>query len=262
MSGAAILLAEYVGTSYDTPYYTLPWNYFSNRRIQPLPFYEQTVLDALAVRTAQSPKNYVANVQLRVLTPNSIPSPLSPATLNAVPSLGSTSYQLATNNLVGLNCGGVDQGIQVVAAVSTGLDFLYAGDQLHTYNVAGQISGISQPIGGNNYIQVIAINLDAGPNFYNLDLANQACPSTSRSIGGTFAGININNVQPLNPSSPFTNPQEYLITGNRLWIFVKTTTPVQGVANFGLTFNVIERPQPVTIGQLATVAARPAQCSC
>lgn len=262
MSGAAILLAEYVGTSYDTPYYTLPWNYFANRRIQPLPFYEQTVLDALAVRTEQSPKNYVADVQLRVLTPNSIPSPLSPTTLNAVAPTGTRAYASASKSLVGLNCGGVDQGDQVVSAVSTGLDVLYAGDELYTYQVAGQLTGVTEPIGGNSYIQVIAINLDAHQTCYNAALANQPCPSTTAVFGGTFAGITIGNVQPLNPASPFTNAQEYLLTGNRLWLFVKTTNPIQGVANYALTFNVIERLKPVTIGQLATIAARPTQCSC
>lgn len=262
MSGAAILLAEYTGTSYDTPYYTLPWNYFSNRPMQKLPFYQQTVLDALAIRTAQSPKNYDAMVQLRVLVPTTIPSPLNYSTLNAVPSTGSIAYQSATNSLVGLNCGGVDQGVQVLSAVVSGLDFLYPGDQLHTYNVNGQITGVSEPIGGNNYIQVIAINLDASQGFYNVDLANQPCPSTVRTLGGTFAGITIDNVQPLNPTNPFVNPQEYLVTGNRLWIFVSTTSPIEGTANYSLTFNVIERPNPQTIAQLATIASRPAQCAC
>lgn len=262
MSGAAILLAEYVGTSYDTPYYTLPWNYFSNRRIQPLPFYEQTVLDALAVRVEQSPKVYDANVQLRVLTPNSIPSPLSPTTLNAVAPTGSSAYAKSTKSLDGLNCGGVDQGIQVVQALSTGLDMLYPGDELVTYQAEGQLTGVVEPIGGNNYIQVIAINLDARAGSYNVAVANQPCPSTTATIGGTFAGINIGNVQPLDPANPFTNAQEYLLTGNRLWLFVTTTNPINGVANYTLFFNIIERPQPQTIGQLATVAARPAQCSC
>lgn len=268
-NGLTALALSYVGTSETISPFVLPWNY-RNTRIQSNPYYLQNELDTLAVRISESAKNYNSNAALRVFNQGLPPAPFTSKTINSLPLQGVNAHTASSKTLLGLNCNGVQYDALTLAEI---VDPYFVGnfnpgDLLFEYNVAGSIVQVKEQ-GSSPSVQVLALDLSVTPGYYNLELANLCNPSTHTAFSNvalSFGGNMLSPV-PLNPAAPLTNPAEYLITGNRIWFFIKTQTPITAPGNganvpFSAVFKLIERQLPTTIPGLIPSLLIPAQCQC
>lgn len=266
-NGLTALALSYVGTSETISPFVLPWNY-KNTRIRSNPYYLQNELDTLAVRISESAKAYKSNVALRVFAQNAPPTPFTSKTINALSTQGVNAlaaYTTSSKTLLGLNCNGVQYDALTLSEV---VDPYFVGnfnpgDLLFQYNVAGQILQISEPALGAS-VQVLAVDLSVTPGYYNLDIANLCNSNTHTALNNivlSLAGTSYSPVA-LNPAAPLTHTSEYLITGNRIWFFIKTAAPISGTATYQVAFKLIERQLPVTIPGLIPALLIPSQCDC
>lgn len=266
-NGLTALALSYAGTSETISPFVLPWNY-KNTRIRSNPYYLQNELDTLTVRISQSAKAFKSNVALRVFAQAAPPTPFTSRTVNALPTQGVNALSANTTSsktLLGLNCNGVQYDALTLAEI---VDPYFVGnfnpgDLLFEYNVTGQILQISEPALGPS-VQVLSVDLSVTPGYYNLDIANLCNSNTHATLNNVilnFAGVSFSPVA-LNPAAPLTNTAEYLITGNRIWFFIKTASPLSGSATFQIAFKMIERQLPVTIPGLIPALLVPTQCQC
>lgn len=239
-TGLSALALEYCGASYTVPYYTLPWNLFFSK-VRPYPFYEANTLTNIAVREANSPLTYDAQVALRALPANF--SPITPTAIYALPTIGHVQfYNPSQKVLFGRNVNGED-------AVT--------GDLTYQYNVTARLvrEVCDNADDDTSSTYVISIDLNVNSGFFNLDVANDGA-GDHKAAGGSVNGKEIVNVQPL--GSPLPSDAQYLITGNRIWfIYEMAEDVVPEVVTISLNFQIIERPVPVTICDLATTLITP-----
>ena len=141
----AVDALSYCGTSFTTPYYTLPWNLFYGK-VQPLPFYETGVLNGISTRLAQSSLNYDPHIVLRLVVPAApIPTPVTPGFLASLAGYRRIEYyNPAAKTLIGpsVNCRDVYQFDPLVDyAIDTTIlnDTLQTADIVYQYTVSGRL---------------------------------------------------------------------------------------------------------------------------
>lgn len=267
-NGKIALGLSYCGASYSVPYYTLPWNLFFGKT-QPLPFYETSVLNAISARLAQSSLNYDPHIVLRVVDPAvPIPTPVTPTFLNTLAGFRRVEYyNPAQKVLIGpsVNCKNLYQFDPLIDyAIDAAIinDSLQTADIVYQYNVNGRLyikdTGLPGPV-----VNVWSIDLKGTTGFVNIDIGDvpvyksitETPVCVKKAIGGTINGVPFDDVTPLDPLNPFpvgaTN--QYLITGNRLWLFLQTPTPYTPTTfvTFQINFQIVERPLPATLCEYA-----------
>ena len=250
----AVDALSYCGTSFTTPSYTLPWN------------------------LAQSSLNYDPHIVLRLVDPAApIPTPVTPGFLASLAGYRRIEYyNPAAKTLIGpsVNCRDVYQFDPLVDyAIDTTIlnDTLQTADIVYQYTVSGRLfitPNLTKPA---PVVNVWSIDLKASTGFYNVDVGDVPIaggePSagglicTKKAIGGSIDGVPFDNVTLLDPANPFAaGPNQYLLTGNRFWLFSTTAKPYTDPVDFQINFQIVERPTPKTICEYSRPLSNPRPC--
>lgn len=246
--GLTALALEYCGASYSVPYYTLPWNLFFGT-VKPYPFYLANTLTNIAVREAQSPLTYDAHVQIRKL-PDEFDN-LTPAGIYDLRTIGRLEFYNPSQ--------------KVLLGRSRDYDGLTT-DLNYQYNVTARFvrvhSSCDDTSSSDSHTYVFAVDLNVTPGFYNVDVADLPHGDYddrhehhhrhhAKAAGGSINLDIIDNIQPLIDGED--SKVKYLITGNRIWFFYKKEEDfLSDLVQVSFNFQIIERPLPVTICDLAS----------
>jgi hypothetical protein len=197
-------------------------------------------LTNIAVREAQSPLAYDSHVQLRKLPDN---FEITSAGIYNLPTIGQLEFYNPSQ--------------KVLLGRSTDYDALVT-DINYQYNVTARLVNVNiscdEDTSLDEYNYVFAVDLNVTPGFYNLDVAdlphNDDHRHHAKAAGGNINLDVVNNIQPLIGGEDAD--VKYLITGNRIWFFTTRKEPFPSEVQVSFNFQIIERPLPVTICDLAS----------
>jgi len=268
MSSLIALAAEYRGTSYATPYYTLPWNLFQGK-IQTVPYYVSNAANNIVAGIATSAQPYASKV-------------------TAYQGMATTTTVPTFNSLYNSSIAGTANQGSVITKSSpskNGHDE-YSTDVYWNYTLENTISPVSDT---SNKLHIFSVNLNTTPGFYVVDLAHQRVDTSGccdcdcncdasgtapilngyinydETLGGgvgtnlasinngVAGGVQVTALVPASgiPLQVVDGSVRYWITGNVIWFIVENTAATTLTANISisLSFQVKERPLPQNLSQ-------------
>jgi len=255
------LAASYNGTSYSLPSYVVyPYDNFFGK-IQSIPYNISNVQTSTLAAVAQRAKTYSPNVYAYAGISDGIISTPTTRVLYSETSIGFSS-----------------PGSQAVK--SNPVTDPHNGDVYWTYTVDNFLPITTTDTSG--YLHMFSIDLNTTPGYYTVDIAEAVTDycdiSGALVINGYIAygativtpygtnlvtivdGIDYDTDVALTTFSTTTELDyltaggvQYLISGNRLWLAVSSSSSVQlsNQVHVALTFQVIERRNPSSLSELS-----------